>query len=119
MGTFEDPEVIAICDGNYVELATIGGKWAYGYRIDCSPIKQRVECSVLNEMFESHDNALQAALIQIQHKVMYASAYRQYIVEASQSIEKGNQAITVPMILLAIEDLQRKMVLKVLEDIFP
>lgn len=119
MGTFEEPEVVNITDGNYVELASVGGKWAYGYRIDCAPIKQRVNCSVLNEMFESRENALQAALIQIQHKVLYASSYRQYIVEETNSFEKGNQAINVPCILLAIEDLQRKLVLKVLDDIFP
>lgn len=119
MGTFEEPEVVNITDGNYVELASVGGKWAYGYRIDCAPIKQRVDCSVLNEMFESRENALQAALIQIQHKVLYASSYRQYIVEETSSFERGNQAINVPCILLAIEDLQRKLVLQVLDDIFP
>lgn len=119
MGTFEEPEVVNITDGNYVELATIGGKWAYGYRVDCAPIKQRVDCSVLNEMFESRENALQAALIQIQHKVLYASSYRQYIVEETSSFERGNQAINVPCILLAIKDLQRKLVLQVLDDIFP
>lgn len=118
-GTFEDPEVVTITDGNYVELATIGGKWTYGYRIDCDPIKQKVDCSVLNEMFMSRDNALQAALIQIQHKVLYASSYRQYIAESTHTIERGNPSINVPSILLAIEDLQRKMVLQVLEDIFP
>lgn len=119
MGTFEEPEVITICDGNYVELASIGGKWAYGYRVDCEPIKQKVDCSVLNQMFESRTNALQAALIQIQHKVMYAASYRQYIAEESKTFEHGNPSINVPSILLAIEDLQRKMVLQVLEDIFP
>lgn len=119
MGTFEEPEVVTITDGNYVELASIGGKWAYGYRVDCAPIKQKVDCSVLNEMFESHDNALQAALIQIQHKVMYAASYRQYIAAETKHFESGNPSINVPCILLAIEDLQRKLVLKVLEDIFP
>lgn len=119
MGTFEEPEVVNITDGNYVELATIGGKWAYGYRIDCVPIKIKVDCSVLNEMFESRDNALQAALIQIQHKVMYASSYRQYVSADSRHFEKGNPAINVPHILIAIEDLQRKLVLKVLDEIFP
>lgn len=119
MGTFEEPEIVTITDGNYVELASVGGKWAYGYRVDCEPIRQKVDCSVLNQMFESRNNALQAALIQIQHRVMYAASYRQYIAEESKTFEKGNQAINVPCILLAIEDLQRKMVLQVLEDIFP
>lgn len=119
MGTFEEPEVVNITDGNYVELASVGGKWAYGYRVDCEPIKQKVDCSVLNEMFESRENALQAALIQIQHKVMYAASYRQYIAEATRTFEKGNPSINVPSILLAIEDLQRKLVLKVLDEIFP
>lgn len=119
MGTFMEPEVVTICDGNYVELASIGGKWAYGYRLDCAPIKQKVDCSVLNEFFESHDNALQAALIQIQHKVMYAASYRQYVAEDSRHFETGNPSINVPSILIAIEDLQRKLVLQVLEEIFP
>lgn len=119
MGVFEEPEVISIMDGNYVTIATIGERWAYGYRLDCAPIKEVVECSVLNEMFECHDNALQAALIQIQHRVLYASSYRQYINEDSPSIERGNQSINVCTILLAIEDLQRKLVLKVLDNIFP
>lgn len=118
-GNFVEPEIVPITDGNYVSVASIGGRWTYGYRIDCAPIKQEVECSVLNEMFESRDNALQAALIQIQHKVMYASSYRQYIAENTPSFEAGNDSINVPTILLAIEDVQRKMVLKVLEDIFP
>lgn len=119
MGTFEEPEIVTITDGNYVELASVGGKWAYGYRVDCVPIRQKVDCSVLNQMFESRTNALQAALIQIQHKVMYAASYRQYIAEESNTFERGNQAINVPCILLAIEDLQRKLVLQVLDNIFP
>lgn len=119
MGTFVEPEVVSIMDCNYVELATIGGKWAYGYYLDCDPIKERVECSVLNEMFETRENALQAALIQLQHKVLYASSYRQYISEDSTSIVRGNKSISVLVILIAIEDLQRNLVLKVLDEIFP
>lgn len=118
-GTFEEPEQIDIIDGNYVLIGHIGQKWMYGYKIDCAPLRQIIECSILNELFESHDNALQAALIQMQHQAQFADVSAQFLPEAGRTFKKGNPSISLTEFLLSIEDLQRKLVLKVLEDIFP
>lgn len=118
-GTYIDPEIVNICDGNYITLACQGELWTYGYVLDNAIIKCTEQCSRLNSFFETRANALEAALMEVQRKLRWADCTFDVIGDTMQSVKRGNPSINQAMLLTSIEDVHRANVMAVLHEIFP
>lgn len=118
-GTFLDPELIEVCEGCAISIAMMHDRWTYGFEIDMQTIKDVEPCSKLNDFFDTRDNAIAAAIIEMSRRAKYANELRLLPFDDGAAPKEGNPEIPLDMFLRALDKVQQDLVLHIEDTIFP